>query len=60
MKLTEDYKANTSEQIANELRTDLESFLNLYLSQSTSLEELDYIAKELQTQWNLTKLEEVL
>jgi len=60
MKLTEDYKANTSEQIANELRTDLESFLNLYLSQSTSLEELDYIAKELQTQWNLTKLEEDL
>tara|TARA_R100000781_G_C4049068_1_gene116828 strand:- start:163 stop:339 length:177 start_codon:yes stop_codon:yes gene_type:complete len=50
--------SNTAEQIANELRADLENFLDLFLSQSLSLEKLDEIARDLQNQWNLKKDEE--
>jgi len=45
--------SNTYEQIASELKLDFKHFLELYLNQSTSLEELDIIAKEIKDKWNM-------
>ena len=49
--------SNTYEQIASELKLDFKHFLELYLSQSISLEELDIIAKEIQEKWNMEETE---
>ena len=45
--------SNTYEQISSELKLDFNHFLELYLNQSTSLEELDIIAKEMKDKWNI-------
>jgi len=45
--------SNTYEQIAFEIKEDFKYFLDLYLSQSISLEELDKIAIELKERWNM-------
>ena len=46
-------KSNNYEQILSELKQDFKHFLDLFLSQSISLEELDKIAKEMKKNWNM-------
>jgi len=52
-KKEKEMSSNTYEQIASELKLDFKHFLELYLNQSTSLEELDIIAKEMKDKWNI-------
>ena len=50
-------KSNTEDQTIFQLKKDFGDFLDMYLSQSFSLEKLDKMAKELQEFWKL-KVEE--